>query len=945
MDTLQQRLKPPFPTDSSGTFLAAVASGSPYLSQLIQHQSEFTQTCLTSSPETNFDQLLKEADEASRLPLHALGAQLRRLKSRAALLIALCDLGNVWTLDEVTQALTRFADAAIKATLHALLKEAHTNGRFHLPDPSQPGMNCGYVVLAMGKHGAFELNYSSDVDLIVLYDAETNCLPPDAEVAKFFVKLTQRLVSLLQDQTAEGYVFRTDLRLRPDPRATQIAISIQSAEQYYLNLGQNWERAAYIKARAIAGDMLLGESFLRTLQPYIWRKYLDFAAIADVQSLIRQIHAVKGHGDIAVEGHNLKLGRGGIREIEFFVQTQQLIAGGRNPLLRGARTAEMLDALAQAQWISAETARAMQAAYTLLRQWEHRAQMQRDEQTHIVPVGDAFKVFATFCGADNPAAFAGTIRDTLETVRAHSLRLFSDSQGLGSELGALVFTGGEDDPETIDTLKRMGFKQASEISAIVRGWHFGRYAATRDKRSREALTELMPKLLSALAQSGDADRSFISFDGFLKGLPAGVQLFAMLRNTPSLLDLIALILGTGPRLSAELSRQPRILEAVLDPSFFGAMSSHDDLVASARAITSSTTTLEEAMDRMRVFGREQRFRVGVRVLSDTLSAEEAGQGFSDVADAVIMTLLATVRRDIERQHGSVDRGRVAVLAMGKLGGCEMTAASDLDLIVVYDHAPDCTASSGARSVSPAQYFTKLTQRLVAAVSAPTAEGELYDVDMRLRPSGSAGPVAVSIGSFNSYHSESAWTWERLALTRARPVAGDASLCAQLEAAKAAALATPRDEEVIRCDVVAMRALMLKEHKPSSVWDIKRARGGLVEVEFVAQFLQLTHAPKDLNVLDTNTLQAVSKMREAKVLQSADADALLVATRLYHRLTQVLRLCLEGPYDPAIALPGLNRAVAQAAGTPDVGGAEALLHQTQEKISHLFNELIGNPEKS
>jgi [glutamine synthetase] adenylyltransferase / [glutamine synthetase]-adenylyl-L-tyrosine phosphorylase len=578
-----------------------------------------------------------------------------------------------------------------------------------------------------------------------------------------------------------------------------------------------------------------------------------------------------------------------------------------------------------------------------LRQWEHRAQMQRDEQTHTVPTGDAFAIFAQFCGYADPTVFHEKVRQTLEMVRSHSSRLFEQSATLGGDAGALVFTGGEDDPETIDTLKRLGFAQASEVSATIRGWHFGRYAATRDKRAKEALTELMPKLLTALANSGDADRTFLDFDAFLRGLPAGVQLFAMLKTNPGLLDLIAQILGTAPRLAHGLSRQPRILEAVLDPSFFGPLPSGEALARSVQSLVPEGLPLDEAMDRIRVFGREQKFRVGVRVLSETVSAEEAGQGFTHIADTVICALLTSVRDDIERQHGTIENGRVAVIAMGKLGGREMTAESDLDVIVVYDYDPACTESTGPRAIAPSQYFTKLTQRLISAVTVPTAEGELYEVDMRLRPSGSKGPVATSLASFKAYHADSAWTWEKLALTRARPVAGHTSLCAEVEQVKRGVLALPRDEATTRHDVVSMRGLMLREHKPTSAWDIKRVRGGLVEAEFIAQFLQLIHAHAHPGVLDTNTSLAFGKLREAGVLNEPQANDLMAATRLYHRLTQILRLCLDVGFDPETAPAGLNRVVALAAQTPDVRAAEDLLRHTQARISALFDQLVGPPE--
>jgi glutamate-ammonia-ligase adenylyltransferase len=926
-------------------FFSTFVTGSDYLKQLVVHHGAAVAEWMDQQPEDVFQEICSKAlAVGNQADVDDAAITLRQLKPKAALLIALCDIGRVWSLDEVTRALTHFADCAVKGAVNALLRAAHADETLLQIDSNDPGRGSGYVVLAMGKHGACELNYSSDVDLVVLYDPDTAPLSGAAEPSRFFVRLTQRLTALLQDVTEDGYVFRMDLRLRPDPRATQIAIAIESAATYYENMGQNWERAAYIKARPVAGDIALGEEFLLRLVPYIWRKYLDFAAIADVQSLIRQIHAVKGHGEIAVEGHNLKLGRGGIREIEFFVQTQQLIAGGRNATLRGRRTVEMLDALAAAKWISREAAENLKSCYAELRRLEHRAQMQDDRQTHAVPSDPVlFERFARFAGFVDGGSLRLQLRELLEVVRSHSARLFEKAEDLGGEGGALVFTGGEDDPETIMTLQRMGFRQASEVSATIRGWHFGRYAATRDRRAREALTELMPKLLSALSQTGDADRAFIAFDGFMRGLPAGVQLFAMLRANPGLLDLLAQILGTAPRLAEGLSRRPRVLEAVLDPGFFGSLPTRENLRATLAAMAPSGMSLDEAMDRVRVFGREQSFRVGVRVLSETVTAEDAGRGFAQLADTVIERLLAATEDDLSRQHGKVAGGAVAVVAMGKLGGFEMTAASDLDLMIIYDHDPGVEASDGHRPISPTQYFARLSQRLITAISAPTAEGELYEVDMRLRPSGSKGPVAVSLPAFMAYQAESAWTWEKLALTRARVVAGTPQFAHRLADAIRLALVARRDADATRRDVLAMRGLMLREHKPKSAWDIKRARGGLVEAEFIAQFLQLLHAADDPGILHSNTADAFMALRDRHFLSAADAADLLSACQLYHRLTQVIRLCLTTDFDPETALPGLNRAVSLAAGTADIRGAEALLRENQARTAVIFDRLIGTPE--
>lgn len=696
-----------------------------------------------------------------------------------------------------------------------------------------------------------------------------------------------------------------------------------------------------IKARPCAGDLPLGDEFVARLRPYIWRKYLDFAAIADVQSLKRQIHAVKGHGEIAVHGHNVKLGRGGIREIEFFVQTQQLIAGGRNPALRGRRTVDMLDALAAANWITHETAKELTEAYRFLRLVEHRIQMVADQQTHDLPKDDEdFARLARFAGFAGAEEFATALRETFTRVQGHYARLFENTPELGTDSGSLVFTGGEDDPETIENLKRMGFTRPSDISATIRGWHFGRFPATRSSKSREILTEIMPALLQALARTGDPDQAFLSFDRFLTGLSAGLQIFSLIKANPRLLDLIATIAGTAPRLAAQLSDRPKVLDAVLDPAFFGPLPVRDELASTLAFITPGDIPLDEVVDRARIFGREQMFRIGVRVLSDTVSAVEAGTAFSNLAEVLLDRLHAAVDEDFRQRHGRVPGGRSAVIAMGKLGGQEMTAGSDLDLILIYSADADAEMSDGPRPLPVSQYYARFTQRFISALSAPTAEGVLYEVDMRLRPSGSKGPVAASLESFIVYQRESAWTWEKLALTRARPLAGDAGLRQNLAAAINAALREPRDRETVRTDVIAMRRLMLKELPPTSIWDIKRSRGGLVDVEFIAQYLQLIAAPEHPGVVDTNTLAAIEKLQQAAMLSKTDAESLKEAAILYHRLTQVLRLCLAGPYLPTEAPAALNRLVANAAATPDVRLAEALLAETQARVTALFDRLVG-----
>ena len=554
-----------------------------------------------------------------------------------------------------------------------------------------------------------------------------------SEAHVFFTRLTRQLVSIMQDITEDGYVFRMDLRLRPDPRSTPLAISVDAAANYYQSMGQNWERAALIKARAVAGDIDRGEALIAELQPFIFRRNLDFAAIADVQSLKRQIHAHKGHGEIAAAGHNIKLGRGGIREIEFFVQTQQLIAGGRSPALRGRRTIEMLSVLRDAGWITDDAASELTDSYWLLRTVEHRLQMQDDAQIHSLPEGEeALERLSAFCGYESFVQFSEELLGHLTRVQGHYSALFEDADELSVEEGSLSFTGAADDPETLRTLASMGFQQPSEISSVIRGWHHGRFPATRSERARELLTELMPDILKALSGSIDPDAAFVTFDKFLTGLPTGVQLFSLLKANRSFLELLGTIMGSAPRLAEILAKRPRTLDAMLDPGFFDAMPDADELKHIVSEAVGAADSLEEALDLARSVGQEQIFRIGVRFLTATANRRQAGEAYSALADAVIDSLLSAVRADISEKHGEMPGGKFVVVAMGKLGGQEMTASSDLDLMTVYDVPEGIISSEGAKPLSPAQYYGRITQRMIAALSAPTAEGLLYEVDMRLR---------------------------------------------------------------------------------------------------------------------------------------------------------------------------------------------------------------------
>jgi glutamate-ammonia-ligase adenylyltransferase len=925
-----------------GPFLASVASYSPFIRSLMEEDPERLIQLLESDPAARLKKTVaaiasrwKKADEAELM------TALRRGRSEVALLIGLADLGGVWDVVTVTDALSSFADAAVASAVRFLLREAGEAGKLTIPDPSAPDRDTGWIILGMGKFGARELNYSSDVDLIVLYDLEKMTLSEEEEPSRLFVQLTKRLVHLLNERTVDGYVFRTDLRLRPDPGATNIAMSTEAALQYYESLGQNWERAALIKARPVAGDIAAGEAYLRELIPYIWRKYLDYAAISDIHSIKRQIHDFRGHETIAVAGHNIKLGRGGIREIEFFVQTQQLIAGGRNPTLRGLRTLDMLSALAGAGWIDSRAESDLAAAYKELRAIEHRLQMIDDAQTHTLPeeTQDLDRV-AHLCCFKDTAAFGKALLATLDIVQNHYAILFERAPSLATALGSLSFTGDSDDPETLATLSRLGFAHPSEVTLTVRGWHFGRYPAMRSAAARERLTEITPTLLAAIAGTDNADAAFAAFDRLLARMPAGIQLFAILGSHPRLLALLTTIMGAAPRMAEIVIKHVHVLDALTEPAFFGFLPSRDMLAERLDATLAEANSYEDILDRARIFGQEQSFLIGARVLAGTVGPRQAGHAFADLADVLVAALLREVRKEFEAAHGKMPKGQVAVVALGKLGGREMTASSDLDLILLYDFDEKAGSSTGARPLPGAQYYARLTQRLLAALSAPTAEGTLYQVDFRLRPSGKSGPLATHIDGFVAYQRKEAWTWEHMALTRARPLAGDKALMARAAKEVSAIVMSRHDGKKILADILEMRALVEEVKGGEGHWDLKQAPGGLVDIEFIAQYLQLAHAGKNKAIVSTETEGVLTAAAKASLLPPREADILLPALRLYQALTEVLRLCVDGLFRPEESPKGLLELLAHAADLPDFATLDAYLRDTEEAVRGSFERVVG-----
>jgi glutamate-ammonia-ligase adenylyltransferase len=921
--------------------LLGVAESSPYLFDLMRADSDRTLRLFRGEPEGCLARLIVQLSDAAEAGDEAEAMrQLRAVKAEAALLIALCDIGGVWPVMRVTAALTDIAVAAVRSALRFLLRQEMARGRLQPPDVDRPEDGSGLVVLAMGKMGAGELNYSSDVDLIVFFDLAAPTLASSIEPQPFFVRLTQGLARMLQQRTGEGYVFRVDLRLRPDPASTQVAVSTAAALDYYEREGRTWERAAMIKARPCAGDRKAGEAMIAEISPFVWRKHLDFAALADVHDMKRQMQTFRGQSEIAVEGHNVKIGRGGIREIEFFAQTQQLIAGGRHPELRVRPTLEALDILASSNWITEQARDELTTAYLFLREVEHRVQMIADEQTHTLPADvEAMERFARFLGFDDRASFAAELLTHLNCVQGHYSRLFEGDTAGTANLPAVEYAAGPDDVRLLDHLVKLGFKQPRMVADTIQQWMAGGYRALKVEATRSAFEAFVPALIDGLARAEEPDSAVMAFDRFLQALQRGGRLISLLSQNRDLVALVALVLGAAPRLADMLARRPQIMDGLIDPRFFGAMPDRNELSARLAATLEDANSYEEFLDRMRLFGQESLFLIGTRILSGTVSARQAGQVFADVAEGIVDTVHGLVKDQFADQYGRIAGQETAIVAMGKLGSCEMTASSDLDLILLYDFDSEHPDSDGARALHGAQYFARFTQRLISAFTTRTNYGVLYEVDMRLRPSGRAGPVASHIDSFADYQEHEAWTWEHMALTRARVISSSPAFRARIERVIQNILTRRRDARLIASDVAEMRRAIALEKGEQDIWDLKHAAGGMVDIDFIAQYLQLVHAADKPDILSVNTQQTLDNAQRLGVLSLPDAEILRPAARLYHDLTQILRLCVSDKFKPETAGDDLLPVMARAGDAPDFSALEARVRDTQADVRGVFLRLM------
>jgi len=834
-----------------------------------------------------------------------LGGELRKQRSQLALAAALGDLAGELSLEEVTRFLSDFADRAIDRAVSAAIAE-------RVPDADARG----FAVIAMGKLGSHELNYSSDVDLLLLFDPSRLPKRERDDPGEAAVRVGRRLIELLQKRTADGYVARVDLRLRPSPEVTPIVLPIEAALSHYESSALPWERAAFIRARACAGDIELGQSFLKAIQPFVWRRSLDFGVIDEIRQISTRIRDHFAQGATVGPGYDLKRGRGGIREVEFFIQIQQMIHGGRDPAVRAGATLEAISALVATGRLPEDTAGQLGEAYRVLRTIEHRLQMVEDAQTHMLPLDPAkLENVAKLHGLNSGPELVDILKPHAKSAGAIFDGLAPDGKGQLSN--------------DLDILKReltaMGFLNDAAAARHVAHWRSGKARSLRSPAAQQAFEAMLPGLMQAIAAGADPEHALNRLGDIVERLSTGVNFFRLLQARPSLARLLAKILAHAPALADQLARRPELFEGLFDASSFEMPPEAEEFAASLSSEMRGHP-YDVALDRVRRRVNERRFALGVQLIDRRRDPLEVANGYARVAEGTLVALADAAVREFEEVHGRFDEGELIILGLGRLGGCALTHASDLDLIYLHS-APAGSASNGPKPLGPNDYFNRLASRVTAALSVPTAAGPLYDVDLRLRPEGAKGMLVVSLDAFERYQREEAWTWEHMAMCRARPVFGSRVGSQRTSAIIDEILRLPRDPSNIARDAAKMRADMQRHKPPLSALDVKLGPGGLVDLEFAVHVLQLTHhVGMDPKVDVAMEALAADGLIEANILN---------AQRLLTRMLVMMRLVAPGDVKPTGATWQL---VAEACGA---GSWDELLAQhdsARQSIRELWESI-------
>ncbi|MCH8616225.1 bifunctional [glutamine synthetase] adenylyltransferase/[glutamine synthetase]-adenylyl-L-tyrosine phosphorylase [Sphingomonas sp. SM33] len=836
-------------------------------------------------------------------------AELRRQRLGLALTVAFGDLAGELSFEEATGALSDFADSAIERALAAALNER------------VPGCEVkGITALALGKLGSRELNYSSDVDLLLLFDPETMPRRERDDPSEAAVRVGKRMIELLQKRTGDGYVVRVDLRLRPSPEVTPIVLPVNAAISHYESSALPWERAAFIRARVCAGDRTLGEHFLQSIKPFVWRRSLDFGVIEEVREISARIRDHYAQGAQLGPGFDLKRGRGGIREVEFFAQIQQMIHGGRDPAVREPATLDALDALQRTGKIGADDAAALAEAYRLFRTIEHRVQMIDDAQTHLLPLDrSALDQVAHLHELPDGDALIELLRPHVERTETLFNSLAPDREGRLSN----------DEDKLAEELRTLGFDNPDVAMRRIHDWRSGKARSLRSPAALTAFEGMLPGLLREIATGPDPERALNRFADIIERLSSGINLYRLLEARPQLARHLALILAHAPPLGDMLAARPDLLDGLIDESSFS-LPPEPDVLSERLLSAMAGEAYDRALDRTRRQVNERRFALGVTLIAAHADPLDVAIGYSDVAESAVVALAELATDELARTYGRVPGAELIILALGRFGGRALTHASDLDIIYLYD-APPGAMSDGAKSVSATDYFNRLANRVTAALSVSTAVGGLYDVDTRLRPQGSEGMLAVSLEGFVDYQRGEAWTWEHMALCRARPIYGSAQKREKIRQAIHSILADRGDKAKIRADAAKMRDEMARHKRPSGPLDIKLGPGGLVDLEFAVHTLQLTNGQG----LDTRLECAIAGLAEKGLMDpSYDADL-----RLLSRMLVVMRLVAPDGKEPPEKSRGL---VASLCGHESWESLLAAHDEARQRIAALWKKVKEAP---
>ena len=880
---------------------------------------------------------LRQAAEASGDDTTFMAA-IRRLRQRSGLAVVLSDMSGMADVEQQMQWMSDAADAALDAAVAYLFRQAARRGQITPLTPGWPGLDgCGWTVLALGKLGAGELNYSSDLDLILLHDPQATPLINPDRSQQFYVEMTRSLVRLLGHATADGIGWRIDLRLRPDPGATAVSIQREAAIGYYESIARTWERAAFIRARPVAGDLALGQQFLDDIQPFIWRRTLDYTVMDDMKTMLRRRVAAPGW-----TGFNLKTGPNGIRSIEFLTHVLQLVAGGRASDIRQGSTLPALQELAKGDWITTVQADNLSTLYHALRRAEHRLQMLADGQTHSLPRGEAeLADFARFMGHEHGDDFLAALSETLSLVGQNCMhRLFeeSDSEKGSAPHNAPLF---DDSDAVASWAAALGFARADDIAGILSGWMAGRIPTTRGERARSLLTRIMPDIIHQLASADDPDTAFVSFAGFVEGLPASVQIFSLLDHNRDLTRLLCDILVLSPRLANQLRRHPMLFDLVLFDDFFAPLPDAQSFEADLRTAMQGQP-VEQALDTVTRLTRERRFRIEVQMLSQIASRQITGRALADTADAVITVIRDLARTDMERRHGRID-GSFDILALGRLGQRDLTATSDLDLIYLWDGSDDARSdgsqTDGTRSLAAGPYFMRMAQTLTSWLGGATGEGRLFDIDLRLRPDGEKGPLAPSRTRLEDYFRGEAWLWERLALAKARCITATGNADNPVSRAISDIVARPATEAETATALQDMRRRLRASYGTAPEWQLRKQPGGIAELDLLVQGLRLVHAASLPDPAMTPD-KILSRLADIGLLADADAATLDRAQTMFTDLHHALRLVMgtAGQQADSLAVPAIQF-ILTSCDCPDVASLTGQLAGLRREVEQIFDRLF------